>query len=69
MILAVSDVVWLAGTIGMGLFVAAVTSAWNWYAIRRNRIEHSDIESRLGAVERILDHLIDRLFPFGDRDE
>ena len=69
MILAVSNVVWLLGTVGVALFLAAVTSLWNYAAMRQNRRDHSDIESRLRTVERILDRIMDRLYPFGGDDD
>jgi len=37
-----------------------VVSAWNWAAMRANRTDHEDVSGRLGALERMIDHLYDR---------
>ena len=64
MTLAVSNGVWLAGTVGVALFLAAVTSLWQLVAMRENRREHAATAERLSVLEKLMDRVYRRLFPF-----
>jgi len=46
----------------IAVFNAVVVSAWNWAAMRRNTLDHSGISERLGAVEKTVDLIFDKLF-------
>ena len=50
-------VVWILGTAATLL----VVSAWNWAAMRANRRDHADVSARLSLLERLVDHIHDRL--------
>jgi len=46
----------------------AVISGWNWAGMRANRRDHEDVSGRLGALERMVDNLYDRLIGRPGRD-
>ena len=50
-------VVWMIGT-GATLLVV---SAWNYAAMKANRKDHADVSARLGVLEKLVDHIYDRL--------
>ena len=65
MILAVlQDWFWLIWAVGTGVTLIVI-SAWNYASMRANRRDHADVSRRLGVLEKLVDHLYDRLFPHG----
>ena len=68
-LLAVTNTVWLIGTISTGVLLMAVTSAWNWAAMKANKADHDDVAFRLTWLEASVSALCDIVMKGKQKEE